>query len=139
MRLIDADELRSAFRKRYGSFLKDFIYDAFYSVVDDAKTVNPEDVVLKWHKGKNIPKEIIHDNNYEVLAECERDYGDGNGTVVYKGFAIYFSEDDYRDNYNSENGEPFLNQVGWYVLEDGTPNFDIKRWMLIPYCEEDVQ
>ena len=52
----------------------------------------------------------------------------------YVGFADFYSEEDYRNNWNSEYCVKEYDRVGWYVEDPtcGLPIWNITKWMLIP-------
>jgi hypothetical protein len=124
--LIDATEIARVFKqwmKKADSLTEYNIIKACLEQVHNAPKKQEEE--FNWHDGH----EIKCDDKHLVVAE----YLNWDNKS-YVGFADFYSEEDYRNNWNSEYCVKEYDRVGWYVEDPtcGLPIWNITKWMLIP-------
>lgn len=126
--LIDATEIERVFKqwmKKADSLTEYNTIKACLEQVHNAPKKQEEE--FNWHDGH----EIKCDDKHLVIAEYLVEWSD----EPQLGFADFYSEEDYRNNWNSEHCYKEYDRVGWYVADPtcGCPRWDITKWMLIPY------
>lgn len=130
-RLIDAAKVERTFKKwmkNTDSLAEYNAIKACLELLDNTPEEHGDE--LKW----TIGKEIKCDDKHFVLAEFL--YNDGDYGI---GFAEFYSEEDYRNNWNSEHCYKEFDRVGWYVPNPscGAPMYNITKWMLIPEPDDE--
>lgn len=130
MRTLNADQLKSVLSMEGSLGHIHTLADVENTIDFLAKEDSEISGELNWHKGNDIKC----DENHFAIAEYVID--DAGNTDI--GFAEFFSEEDYRDNYNSEHCDKCFDRIGWYVPNPtcGRPMWNIKRWMIAPYPEK---